>query len=83
MAGRKRDTRSRTIDYRRPKVRVRTKPKGAPVEIDMELADQLLEESLTVAGLAHESPKGSCYRCDKKIPPMRKLCGACQSKQKN
>lgn len=81
MAVRKKFTKSSPVRYRRPKVRVRTKPKGDPVEVDMELADQILQESLEAAGLAHMPPKGTCYDCNKKIPPMRKLCGSCMSKR--
>ena len=83
MAGRKKANRNGPVRYERPKVKVRTKPKGEPIEVDMELADKLLNDSLTVAGLAHEPPKGSCYECGKRLPPMRKLCGACQSTHKN
>jgi hypothetical protein len=81
MAGRKKFTNNGVVSYRRPKVLVRTKPNGEPIEVDMALADQILQESLEVAGLAHMPPKGSCYDCDKRIPPMRKLCGSCMSKR--
>lgn len=77
MAGRKKHTTKGPVSYQRPEILIRTR-KGKPkVEYDADLANQILSESIDRAGFAKSSPKGRCYVCDKKIPPMRKLCAKC------
>ena len=74
MAGRKKHTTAAPVRYERPK-----KPDPVPGKsYDIDTAEQMLIDSLERNG-NHRKPKGTCYDCGKRIPPMRILCGRCLS----
>lgn len=81
MAGRKKQTFKKVDIYTRPKILIRTREGKPKAEYDHDLAEQILAESMVDNPMRKAPPKGRCYICDKKIPPMRKLCGSCMSKR--
>jgi hypothetical protein len=81
MAGRKKHTTKGPVNYERPKILIRTRQSKQKFGYDKELAEQILAESLASNAIRKASPKGRCYICDTKIPPMRKLCGKCLAKR--
>jgi len=82
MAGRKKH-RTEIVGrlYKRTRDPIR-KPKRVSPEVLSE-ADQILAESLQGHFISHAKPTGFCLECGKKVPPMRKVCGRCNTKRSN